>query len=77
MSPPRLIGIGRQVGALRALLAYGVTEPAAKALIADARATGRTQIEFRVPAGAPAEAGQTLRLSIMRGGHVDVFRVVG
>ena len=75
MTPHRLIAIGRQVGALRALLNYGVPELAARALIADARTAGRKEIDFRVPAGAPAEAGQTLRLRFMRGGHVDVFRV--
>lgn len=77
MTAQRLIGIGRQVGALRALLSYGLSELAARVLIAEAKAAGRTEIEFRVPAGGPVEAGQTLRLRIMRGGHVDVLRVVG
>lgn len=73
----RLRFMGRHVGALRALLAFGVDEAAAKALIAGAKAAGLTDIEFRVPAGAASEAGQAVLLRRMRGGHVLAFRVEG
>ncbi len=71
--------INRHASALRALLAYGLAASAATELIDQAKAAGRDEIDLLVPvgAGAGAEAGQLLVLKRMRGGHVDVFRLVG